>query len=418
MVGDWQRVSGTMCSQGYRIATSGSSLSRAFFSDPGWGTPSTASSVVNDSTVAWGTTQLRYSGGRIYVSDSNWSSGCEFTRGAPTGGSSSSSSLTTDSSSTTSGSSSTIAATPAAWRTMAGDWQRVSGSGCEEGFRIALSGDTLTRALASDEGWAPPATASRIVNDSTVAWGTIRLRYRGGRISRTDTAGGGACEFVPGAPTMVSTAPSPPIAAAPIPEPRGEAKTAPTMALTDARISMVIGGVVGGAFVLLVGGAVFFISRRRRPRAVAQVQEQVSAPTPEQAIPLPDSEAVFVSYAREDAPVVIPVCEAVIKGGRHLWLDIEGIDAGQNWARQIVIAIRTVRGVVVMCSKAAFESDHVRREVYLASRYNKHLLPVFIEATPMPEDFEYFFAGVQWLKLHEAPESERPALMARALTSV
>ena len=30
-----------------------------------------------------------------------------------------------------------------------------------------------------------------------------------------------------------------------------------------------------------------------------------------------------------------------------------------------------------MCSKAAFESDHVKREVYLADRYRKKLVPVY-----------------------------------------
>ena len=68
-----------------------------------------------------------------------------------------------------------------------------------------------------------------------------------------------------------------------------------------------------------------------------------------------------------------------------------------------------------MCSKAAFESDHVKREIYLADRYRKKLVPVFIEEATPPEDFEYFFAGVQFLKLFETPEAERPAALVRAL---
>ncbi|NWG54340.1 MAG: toll/interleukin-1 receptor domain-containing protein, partial [Hydrogenophilaceae bacterium] len=128
--------------------------------------------------------------------------------------------------------------------------------------------------------------------------------------------------------------------------------------------------------------------------------------------------AVFVSYARADSAIVIPVCEAVKAQGPSLWLDKEGIGAGENWAGEIVRAIKAVRGVAVMCSKAAFESDHVKREIYLADRYKKHLLPVFIEDATPPEDFEYFFAGVQHLKLHETPEAERGPAMAKALASV
>jgi hypothetical protein len=40
---------------------------------------------------------------------------------------------------------------------------------------------------------------------------------------------------------------------------------------------------------------------------------------------------------------------------------------------------------------------------------------VFIEAAEPPEDFEYFFAGVQPLKLFETPEAERPAALIRVL---
>ena len=78
-------------------------------------------------------------------------------------------------------------------------------------------------------------------------------------------------------------------------------------------------------------------------------------------------------------------------------------------------AIRGAADVVVMCSKAAFESDHVKREIYLADRYKKRLVPVFIEDATPPEDFEYFFAGVQFLKLFETPEAQRADALVAAL---
>lgn len=130
---------------------------------------------------------------------------------------------------------------------------------------------------------------------------------------------------------------------------------------------------------------------------------------------LPAGDAVFVSYARANANVVVPVIEAARKAGRKFWLDQKGIAPGEGWAGEIVRAIRSSAGVVVMCSKAAFESDHVKREVYLADRYRKKLAPVFIESAEPPEDFEYFFAGVQSLNLFETPEGERPQALARVL---
>jgi hypothetical protein len=128
----------------------------------------------------------------------------------------------------------------------------------------------------------------------------------------------------------------------------------------------------------------------------------------------PPSGAAFVSYAHADAAAVLPVVDAVAANGKPIWIDREGIQAGEGWAGEIVRAIKGAGGVVIMCSAKAFESDHVRREIYLADRYKKPMLPVFLEEVAPPEDFEYFFAGVQWLKLFEAPEAERAAALARA----
>lgn len=131
--------------------------------------------------------------------------------------------------------------------------------------------------------------------------------------------------------------------------------------------------------------------------------------------PTPSADAVFVSYARANDMTVLPLVEAAKRAGRKFWLDQQGISAGDGWAGEIVRAIKAAGGVVVMCSKEAFESDHVKREIYLADRYRKKLVPVFIEQAEPPEDFEYFFAGVQSLNLYDTPEEERPEALVRVL---
>lgn len=138
-------------------------------------------------------------------------------------------------------------------------------------------------------------------------------------------------------------------------------------------------------------------------------------PAIDESPPPPQSDAVFVSYARANSAEVLPVIEAAKAEGRKFWLDQKGIGAGDTWAGEIVRAIRSAKGVLVMCSKAAFESDHVKREIYLADRYHKKLVPIFVEDADPPEDFEYFFAGVQFLKLFETPEAERSAALLRVL---
>jgi hypothetical protein len=151
---------------------------------------------------------------------------------------------------------------------------------------------------------------------------------------------------------------------------------------------------------------------RRKP-AAAPAPAPVRRPRRPSGTPSADS--VFVSYARANDTTVLPLVEAAKRAGRKFWLDQQGISAGDGWAGEIVRAIKAAGGVIVMCSKAAFESDHVKREIYLADRYRKKLVPVFIELAEPPEDFEYFFAGVQTLNLFETPEAERPEALIRIL---
>jgi hypothetical protein len=168
--------------------------------------------------------------------------------------------------------------------------------------------------------------------------------------------------------------------------------------------------------------AVSALAGRARSRAPAtRAAEQKPAPVPpEAAAPPPQQPAagaanVFVSYASVDRAKVVPIVDGVKQNGQTVWIDQQEIAAGEGWAGEIVRAIKGAKGVLVMCSAAAFESDHVKREIYLADRYKKRLLPVFLEDASPPEDFEYFFAGVQWLRLHDTPEADRSKAVVQAL---
>jgi hypothetical protein len=182
-------------------------------------------------------------------------------------------------------------------------------------------------------------------------------------------------------------------------------------------------GLPGGAGVPLFAAAIaltlvmLVLLPWRLARRPARRRTAEPPPAPPQAGDGSDgaSDAVFISYARANSAAVMPVIEAAKADGRNFWLDEQGLTTGDGWGGELAKAISGAAGVVVMCSKAAFESDHVKREVYLADRYRKKLMPVFIEDTEAPEDFEYFFSGVQMLKLFETPEAERPQAFARAI---
>ena len=78
-------------------------------------------------------------------------------------------------------------------------------------------------------------------------------------------------------------------------------------------------------------------------------------------------------------------------------------------------AIEAANTVLVMCSPAAYESDQVKRDVFLAEHGGKRLVPVFLDAAPPPDDFAYFLGGQSGLALHGLSELEQARALAKSL---
>lgn len=187
-------------------------------------------------------------------------------------------------------------------------------------------------------------------------------------------------------------------------------------------VAAVVWGVVAGVSAGFLAGG-WRPKRARRAAqetAAAAAPEAPPAPAREAAsageMPAPDTPTgVFVSYARRNRDVVYPLVAEVEAAGREVWIDKDEIHAGGNWAGMIVRAIRDSDTFCLMCSAEAFESDNVRREIYIADKYKRKLLPVRLDAAELPEDFEYFLIDRQWLDLTAANPEERVQRLMQAL---
>jgi len=164
------------------------------------------------------------------------------------------------------------------------------------------------------------------------------------------------------------------------------------------------GAPVASAKVEVAAAAPAAAARSAPAEMSAGVPEDVGDPSP-----------VFVSYSRRDGAVVYPLVAEVEASGREVWIDKDEIHAGGNWAGMIVRAIRDSDTFCLMCSAEAFQSDNVRREIYIADKYKRKLLPVRLDSSEMPEDFEYFLIDRQWLDLTAADPAERAVRLKAAL---
>jgi hypothetical protein len=143
-------------------------------------------------------------------------------------------------------------------------------------------------------------------------------------------------------------------------------------------IAVIVGAVLGAATVWAWSGR----AHRKRLPAVA-LTERAS----------PDGLLqVFVSYSHEDTEIVDRLVDQIEKVGYPVWIDREAPGA-QRFAGPIVDAIRSSKLVALMCSRNAFASDHVIREIYVAGDFKKPFIAFQLDLTNFPDDVLYFVSG-------------------------
>ncbi len=167
----------------------------------------------------------------------------------------------------------------------------------------------------------------------------------------------------------------------------------------------------------LAAGLIAAAASSGRPPVRRKSARRNAAAEAEAAEPLA-GDIVFVSYARRDSAQVDAVAEDLAALGFDVWMDRADMHGGAGWAGQIVGAIRESKAQVVMCSAAAFQSDHVAREIYLADHFKKPLLPVFLEQTDPPDELLYFLVRPQRIFVDGADADTRRSRIAEAMAAL
>lgn len=185
---------------------------------------------------------------------------------------------------------------------------------------------------------------------------------------------------------------------------------APTLLLG---LAAALWGIVAGALAGLVAGgsgqdsSSVRVAARAAPAPAAPASREGELASENAMLADGPASPVFVSYSRHDGGMVYPLVAELEASGQDVWIDRDELQPGTHWAGRIVEAIRGSDTFCLMCSVEAFQSDNVRREVYIADKYKRKLLPVRLDSSEMPADFEYFLIDRQWLDLTKADDAEK-----------
>lgn len=102
---------------------------------------------------------------------------------------------------------------------------------------------------------------------------------------------------------------------------------------------------------------------------------------------------IFVSYSHADASLVAPVVKLLRVNRSLVFQDTDGIPPGKRWRDEIAKALAEANLVVVFWCRHAFRSNEVSTEWKAAIEQEKDLLPLLLDATPLPSELSNF----QWI---------------------
>lgn len=90
------------------------------------------------------------------------------------------------------------------------------------------------------------------------------------------------------------------------------------------------------------------------------------------------SRRFFVSYSRSDRQLVVPIADELSRRGHDAFLDERSIEPGADFFDTIVERLRASDVLLVMMTPAGEQSSWVKKEIQLALRERKAIIPVLL----------------------------------------
>ncbi|MBR3824732.1 MAG: leucine-rich repeat protein [Lachnospiraceae bacterium] len=106
---------------------------------------------------------------------------------------------------------------------------------------------------------------------------------------------------------------------------------------------------------------------------------------------------VFISHSSIDKEIADKVCAALEAKGLTCWIAPRDIVPGSEWAVAISNAIAEIKAMVVIYSANSQQSTQVPKEIALAEKRGKNILPYKIDDTELTGAFEYYLSGSHWI---------------------
>ena len=104
---------------------------------------------------------------------------------------------------------------------------------------------------------------------------------------------------------------------------------------------------------------------------------------------------LFISYSSKNQQIANALCAYLERQGIRCWIAPRDIPSASNYAGEITRAIKSAEQVLLLYSKDACKSVHVKNEINLAINNAKSILPYCLDDSPYDDDLEYYLSTRQ-----------------------
>ena len=107
---------------------------------------------------------------------------------------------------------------------------------------------------------------------------------------------------------------------------------------------------------------------------------------------------IFISYSRRDTAIVNQFADKFSKAGYKYWMDVDGVESGDEFKRKIVSAIKESKVFLFFSSEASNSSSWTVKEVNVAVMLKKPIIPIKLDNAVYDDSLLFDLAGLDFIE--------------------
>ena len=107
---------------------------------------------------------------------------------------------------------------------------------------------------------------------------------------------------------------------------------------------------------------------------------------------------IFISYSRKDFKVVSKIAQKVSDAGYSVWMDVDGIESGDEFKSKIAFAIKNSKLFLFFSSLASNKSEWTVKEVNYAIKKKIPIIPIRLDNADYNDSVDFDLAGLDFIQ--------------------